>query len=98
MTLFGWDSSHYDGELTVKILQKAKAEGIAFWTHKIGEGLDNTDHTAADAFTAAKTVGFEVMGGYYFVHGDKDPEAQAERCVRLADRQAPWWREFPGWF
>ena len=98
MPLYGWDSSHFDGDLTRTILQRAKDEGIAFWTHKIGEGLDNTDPRAAAAFAAAHAVGFKVVGGYYFIHHGQDMVAQARRCVALADQQAPWWRDFPGWF
>lgn len=97
MTLYGWDTSHYDGALTRAILTRAKAEGITFWTHKIGEGLDNTDPQAAAAFTAAKGV-FPVMGGYYFLHAGQDMTAQAHRCVVVADQVAPYWRTFDGWF
>jgi GH25 family lysozyme M1 (1,4-beta-N-acetylmuramidase) len=96
MTIFGWDASHYDGDLTKAILVRAKAEGIAFFTHKIGEGLSNTDTTAAQALTAARDAGIKVIGGYYFHSGDM--VAQAVRCITLADRYVPWWREFNGWF
>lgn len=98
MPIFGWDTSHYDGTLTVTILARAKAEGITFWTHKLGEGLDNTDPLAAEAFVAAHAVGFPVVGGYYFLHHGQDMVAQAKRCVAVADQVAPWWRAFDGWF
>lgn len=97
MTIFGWDASHYDGELTTAILEKAKAEGIEFFSHKIGEGLSNTDTTAAGALVAARDAGIRVIGGYYFIHSG-DMVAQAQRCIDLADRYVPWWRTFPGWF
>jgi hypothetical protein len=97
MTIFGWDTSHYDGDLTRAILTRAKAEGIEFWTHKLGEGLDNTDPKAAAAFAAGQGV-FEVIGGYYFIHHGQDMHAQAARCIAVADQVAPWWRDFNGWF
>jgi len=97
MTIFGWDASHYDGDLTKAILVRAKAEGIAFFTHKIGEGLSNTDTTAQQALNAARDAGIKVIGGYYFIHSG-DMVAQAVRCITLADRYVPWWREFNGWF
>lgn len=97
MTIFGWDASHYDGNLTVADLTKAKAEGIAFFTHKIGEGLTNVDETAAGALSAARAAGIPAIGGYYFIHSG-DMEAQADRCIALADRYVPWWKTFGGWF
>jgi lysozyme len=96
-TIFGWDASHYDGDLTKADLVQAKAEGIAFMTHKIGEGTSNTDETAAAALTAARDAGIKVIGGYYFIHSG-DMVAQAARCIALADKYVPWWRTFPGWF
>jgi GH25 family lysozyme M1 (1,4-beta-N-acetylmuramidase) len=96
-TIFGWDASHYDGDLTKAVLVKAKAEGIEFFTHKIGEGLSNTDTTAAQALIAARDAGIKVIGGYYFIHSG-DMVAQAVRCIALADKYVPWWRDFGGWF
>ncbi len=60
--------------------------------------MNNTDPLAAEAFAAAHAVGFQVIGGYYFLDGNLDAEAQAQRCVSIADQVAPWWRDFPGWF
>lgn len=97
MTLYGWDSSHYDGTLTTAVLTKAKAEGISFFTHKLGEGDSNADPAAAGAFAAARAAGIPVIGGYYFIHSG-DMVAQADRCIALADKLVPWWREFAGWF
>jgi GH25 family lysozyme M1 (1,4-beta-N-acetylmuramidase) len=97
MTIFGWDASHYDGELTTATLERAKSEGIEFFTHKIGEGLSNTDTTAQEALNAARAAGIRVIGGYYFIHSG-DMVAQAVRCIALADRYVPWWRGFNGWF
>lgn len=95
--IFGWDASHYDGALTRDVLDQAVAEGIEFFTHKIGEGLSNTDDTARPALAAARDAGIKVIGGYYFIHSG-DMVAQAARCIRLADLYVPWWRTFDGWF
>lgn len=96
-TIFGWDASHYDGDLTDADLARAAAEGIEFFSHKIGEGLSNTDTTAAGALNAARAAGIRVIGGYYFIHSG-DMVAQAVRCIALADKYVPWWRQFGGWF
>jgi GH25 family lysozyme M1 (1,4-beta-N-acetylmuramidase) len=96
--IYGWDQSHYDGNLTTAILAKAKSEGIAFVTHKLGEGLSDVDDTAATALAAARSAGFQVIGGYWFIHGNDDPVAEAKRCIAVADEHESWWRTFPGWF
>lgn len=98
MTVLGWDASQYDGTLTTGILQRAKAEGVAFFTHKIGEGTgvdDPDDHTA---LAAARVAGIEFIGGYYVPRSGGAVDAQVSRCIALADRDEPWWRTFPGWF
>jgi GH25 family lysozyme M1 (1,4-beta-N-acetylmuramidase) len=96
-TTYGWDTSHYDGTITPAIARRAVAEGIAFATHKIGEGLSNTDTTAAASLEAFRAAGVRVLGGYYFLHPGA-MAAQARRCVTLADQHVPWWRTFGGWF
>lgn len=97
-TIFGWDASHYDGTLTKAILVKAAAEGIAFFTHKLGEAMGDVDPTAATALAAAHDAGIRVIGGYWFGHGVDDPATEARRCVAVADLYEPWWRTFDGWF
>lgn len=97
MTLFGWDSSHYDGALTKAVMVRALSQGIVFFTHKIGEGMSNTDTTAKLALESARDAGIQVLGGYYFIHSG-DMVAQATRCVSLSDQMVPWWRTFDGWF
>ncbi len=94
---FGWDTSHYDGHLTAAVLNRAKAQGIQFWTHKLGEGVGDIDPFAAEAFAAGLGL-FDVVGGYWFIHGNDDPKAEAAKCVAVADQVAPGWRDKPGWF
>lgn len=96
--IYGWDASHYDGTLTPAILARAKAEGIAFFTHKLGQGLSNIDDTAPTALAAARDAGIQVIGGYYFIDHGTDMVAQARRCLALANLHEPWWHTFPGWF
>lgn len=98
MTLFGWDLSHYDGNLSRQVLALAKSEGISFITHKVGEGLTNDDPYDGTVLAAARDAGIEFLGGYYIPHQNISPVAQADRCIALADRDEPWWRNFPGWF
>jgi GH25 family lysozyme M1 (1,4-beta-N-acetylmuramidase) len=95
---YGWDASHFDGTLTKAILSRAKSQGIAFFTHKLGEGLSNVDPTAATALAAARSAGIRVLGGYWFLHGNDDAVASAKKCIAVADAHEPWWRDFPGWF
>lgn len=98
MTVFGWDASHYDGSLTLADLQRARAEGIDFFTHKLGEGLGGADPTQGTALAAARDAGVPVLGGYWFCHNDDDPTAEAQACVLTANQHESWWRSFPCWF
>lgn len=96
MTQFGWDGSHYDGLLSTAILARAKDEGIAFFTHKVGEGTSYDDPNDLTALAAARNAGIECIGGYYVVRtGAVDP--QVDNCLALADRDEPWWRDWPHW-
>jgi hypothetical protein len=98
MTVFGWDASHFDGALSRTILARARSEGIAFFTHKIGEGSTYDDVGDATALAAARDAGIEFIGGYFVVRTTSPVPIQVDACVRLADRDEPWWRSFPGWF
>lgn len=99
MTLPGWDASHFDGPLSRAILARAYAEGNRFFTHKIGEGLTDTEGTMDDtALAAARDAGFPFVGGYLIPRSNATPAAQVARWVQLADAGEPWWRTFPGWF
>lgn len=97
MTQFGWDASHYDGLLSTAILTTARAEGVAFFTHKIGEGLSDTEGTHDDtALAVARDAGIECLAGY-LVPRTLDAAAQVDYWLKLADAGEPWWRTFPGW-
>jgi hypothetical protein len=99
MTVFGWDASHYDGRLTPSILARAAGEGIAFFTHKIAEGLLDTEGGGDDtALAAARTAGIPAIGGYLVPRSNASPTAQVDAWIKLADAGEPWWRTFPGWF
>lgn len=97
MTIFGLDCSHFDGTLTLADLKRAAAEGIAFFTHKLGEGLGAEDATQSTALAAARDAGIRVLGGYWFLHGNLNPITEAQACIAMADKDEPWWRTFPGW-
>jgi hypothetical protein len=98
MTSYLWDASHYDGTLTTAIMGRALGQGIVGFTHKLGEGINNVDAEAQTALAAARTVGFRVIGGYWFNHGNDRPADEVAAFVAEADRHEPWWAEFPGWF
>jgi hypothetical protein len=100
--LAGIDASHYDGTLTRQILARAKAEGIAFFTHKIAEGLSDTEGAHDDtALAAARDAGIGLLGGYVVPRSSASHAtvaAQVDRWLALADAGEPWWRTWPGWF
>lgn len=98
MTVLGWDASHYDGPLSRAILARAYAQGIRFFSHKIGEGLADTEITLDDtALAAARDVGIPFVGGY-FVPRTLDSATQVAYWWGLLNAGEPWWRDFPGWF
>lgn len=98
MTLYAWDASHYDGWLSRAILNRAHAEGISIFTHKIGEGTSDTEGAHDDtALAAARDAGIPFLGGYYVVRsGSVGP--QVDTLLTLCGQGEPWWRTFPGWF
>jgi hypothetical protein len=99
MTIWGWDASHFDGLLSAGILARAKSEGIAFFTHKIAEGLQDTEGSNDDtALAAARSAGIEFVGGYLIPRDGPTVDAQVTEWIRLADAGEPWWRTFPGWW
>lgn len=93
---FGWDTSHYDGVITVEEARAAKAEGIVFATAKIGEGRGYDDPLDSTNLANLRDGGIEFLGGYHVVRTD-DVEAQLSNLLRLADRDEPWWRDWPVW-
>lgn len=97
MTVFVVDTSHYDGDLSLALLRRWRALGLAGLTHKIGEGLANDDPLDGTVLARARDAGFPVLGGYFIPHQGVDPVREAARCVELADRDESWWREFPAW-
>lgn len=99
MTLFGWDASHYDGRLSVGILARSRAEGITFFTHKVAEGLSDTEGSLDDtALLAAATSGVPFVGGYFVPRSKYSPADQVAYWVRTLNAGEPWWRTHGGWF
>src|SRR4051812_48527533 len=97
--VYGWDTSHYDGQITAARAREAKASGIVFATHKLGEGGNYRDPLAFDNLAALKAGGIEVLGGYYVVRTPGVSLAgQVAHCIAAADALAPWWRTWPDWF
>jgi len=99
MTVFGWDSSHFDGQLSPSILARAKSEGIEFFTAKIAEGLADTEGGHDDtALAAARAAGIPLVGGYLIPRSTATVTSQVDYWLKLADAGESWWRTFPGWF
>lgn len=99
MTLFGWDTSHFDGPLSRAVMDTARREGITFITAKIAEGLADTEGAQDDnALRNARDSGIPFIGGYLIPRTNATPAAQVARWLQLADAGEPWWRSFPGWF
>lgn len=104
MTVFGWDTSHYDDKdgLDLATMLRARSEGIVLVTAKVGEGGTYDDPADAATLEHAHDAGITLLGGYYVVRTPArvgvSLAAQAAHYVRLLDQQLPWWRYFPGWF
>jgi GH25 family lysozyme M1 (1,4-beta-N-acetylmuramidase) len=75
-------------------LVAAKAAGISFMTHKIGEGTSYTDAKFGTFYKRAKAAGIPLLGAYYVNHNG-DQNAQADRMLTLLDSLAPGWRNGP---
>lgn len=97
MTLYGWDTSHYDGIITLGAARAARAEGIVFATAKIGEGRNYDDPADSTNLRNLRDAGIPLLAGYYVPRSGVPVAAQVDNLIRLADRDEPWWRDFPGW-
>lgn len=99
MTLQGWDASHFDGPLSRSTLDRAYAEGIRFFTHKVGEGLVDTEGTLDDtALAAARDAGIPFLAPYFIPRSNAKPADQVAQWMKLLNAGEPWWRDFPGMF
>src|SRR5258705_9291391 len=99
MTLSGWDASHFDGPLTRSTLDTAYAEGIRFFTHKIGEGLADTEGTLDDtALAAARDAGIPFIGGLLEPPRPPPTPPHMDARVRFADTAARSMAGFPPGF
>lgn len=99
MTTFGWDASHYDGKITKARVVRAMGEGIAFATHKFGEGGTYVDPLAGVNLNAMNDAGLKAIGAYYVPRTPGVSIAgQVGHCIALADQLIPWWRAHPGFF
>jgi GH25 family lysozyme M1 (1,4-beta-N-acetylmuramidase) len=97
MTQFLWDTSHYDGPLSVATLRTAHAQGIVALTRKVGEGTGGDDPLDGTVLAAARDAGIPLLGGYHVVRsGPVGPQVDA--LLLLAERAESWWHTFPGWF
>jgi GH25 family lysozyme M1 (1,4-beta-N-acetylmuramidase) len=98
MTVFGMDSSHYDGFISKAMAAKMVAEGIQFFTAKVSEATNYDDPADGTNLSNLRDAGVKVLGGYHVVRSSGTIKAQVEYYLSLLDRDEPWWRDFPGFF
>jgi len=91
MTVYGWDASHYDWDRGGMDIAGAEREGIAFMTHKLGEGSNYTD-SRFDDYWARVTKTDIIPGAYYVLHRG-NAVAQADRFIAMLDAKAKGWRD-----
>lgn len=91
MVIYGWDASHYDWDRGKMDIAAAIRDGIAFATHKVGEGSSYADPRFAAWYTRARSAGVPLLGGYYVLHPG-NAMAQADRFLSLLDSKASGWR------
>lgn len=106
MTVFGWDASDFDWGrrgMAFDTFDRARREGIRFFTHKATEGTRTKHLGLASAIANARRAGIDLVGAYVVVrtpgnggHGGID--AQAQYLINYVDTAVPDWRELPGWF
>lgn len=80
-TVKGIDVSHYDGLID---FEQVKKSGREFIIAKCTEY--NADNTYSLNKFGAKNAGL-LFGAYHFFHPNKDPKAQAEKFLKIADLQ-----------
>lgn len=88
MTLYGWDSSHYDGPTQ----HAAIGEGFTFFTHKAG-GDANDGEIAAWWADMGEKLG--VLIGAYWVLLPGDPAGRADQFLSRLDATCPGWHGRP---
>jgi hypothetical protein len=98
VTIFGWDTSHFDGIVTLATAKKAVAEGIVFATAKVSESNNYDDPLDGTNLRNFRDAGVKVLGGYHVVRSGDTIDAQVNYYISLLDRDEPWWRDFPGFF
>ena len=97
MTVFIWDASSYDGLIARAAMDRARAEGIVAFTHRLTRQGGLLDPYAGANLATARDSGIELIGAYAVTY-TSGGSAQAELTVHYADQVAPWWRTYPGWF
>ena len=92
MTIFGWDSSHYDAPT----IGAAIAEGFSFFTHKAGGDSASGDPELAAWWGNVRGTdpGQALLGTYWVPRPDLNPNParEAERWIATLDVRCPGWR------
>jgi hypothetical protein len=102
--IFGWDASDYDHArgMTLATVDRARDEGIRFFTHKLTEGTRFV-HTAGRYLRRAADCGIPFVGPYVVPRtpgngGNGSIREQADYFLAALGDQWPEWRSFPGFF
>lgn len=89
MTLYGWDSSHFDAPGQ----SAAIGEGFAFFTHKAGG--DANDGEIAAWWDGMKGYRNRVLLGAYWVLYPGSPSTRADQFLARLDATCDGWRNAP---
>lgn len=90
MTIYGWDSSHFDA---VPDTAFAVSEGFSFFTHKAGGDADDSEIAAW--WAGAKGWRSRALMGAYWVLYPGSPNGRANDFVDRLDQTCPGWRDGP---
>jgi hypothetical protein len=86
ITIFGWDTSHYDDPPTYR-------DGIDFFTHKCAEGHHfYKDAEYAQSSANARGLGIPLLGAYFVNHGGTIQD-QVDWFVSIVTTETPWWKD-----
>lgn len=101
--IFGVDLSDFDSDRgnSPATVGNYRASGISFVSHKTVEVTPTETYRhsrCGEMLQAAKDSGIPFIGGYVVPRSGVDANRIADEHLTFLDANAPWWREFPGFF
>jgi len=97
MTVFMWDTSSYDGLISLDAAQRARDEGIVAVVHRLTRQGGLLDPYAGRNLATFRQAGFGLIGAYAVTYTSGGHQQDA-LTMQQADQVCPWWRTFPGWW